>query len=124
MSIQELHSLHNCLSATPERVLQLLQEPVFLNPTQERVYGYLRYLIGNFSMENTRAFLRFVTGNAVLSLSPITAIFNGLSGLARCPIAHMCDNTLEISTTYCTYMDFSKEFLTVLSSECWAMDIL
>ena len=124
MSIQELHLLYKCLSGTPERVLQLLQEPVFLNPTQERIYGYLRNLIGNFSIHNTRIFLRFVTGNSVMSLSPIIVIFNGVSGLAHCPIAHTCDNTLEISTSYSTYMEFANEFMTVLSStECWSMDI-
>ena len=125
ISIKELRSVYKCLSGTPEHVLELLEEPLFLNPNQERVYGYLRGMIGNFSIDNTRAFLRFVTGSSVLSLSPITVIFNGVSGLARVPIAHTCDSTLEISTNYSTYLEFANEFLTVLSStDCWSMDIL
>ena len=69
MLIEDFYSLYRCLSGTPEHVLQLLQKPVFLNPSQERVFRYLRDLIGNFSTDNTRSFLRFVTGNSVLSLS-------------------------------------------------------
>ena len=124
MSIEELYSLHLCLSATPDHVLDLLEEPIFMNPSQERVYGYLRDLVGNFSLDSTRLFLRFVTGSSVLSQTSIKVIFNNVSGLARCPIAHTCDSTLELSTSYATYAEFSSEVRAVLSAtDCWIMDI-
>ena len=38
-------------------------------------------------------------------------------GLAGWPIADTCDCTLEISINYQTYLEFSKEFRTILFSE-------
>ena len=97
-----------------------------MNPAEERVYGYLRDLIGNFSVENTRKFIRFVTGSTVLSSSPIKTVFNSVAGLACRPIAHTCDNTIELSTDYTTYSDFNSEMMAILSDDggySWAMDI-
>ena len=68
LSIEELYTLYFSLSATPGRVLDVMEEPLFMNLAQERVYGYP---IGNFSLENTHIFLRFVTGNEVLTATPI-----------------------------------------------------
>ena len=51
--------------------------------------------------------------------------FNRVSGLARRPIAHTCAFTLEISTDYTNYMQFSTEMKAVLSDESsWFMDAL
>ena len=120
LSIEDLYSLYCSLSGTPGRILDLMEEPIFMNPAEERVYGYLRDLIGNFSVDNTRKFLRFVTGSAVLSSSPIKTIFNRL---ARRPIAHTCDNTIELSTDYTTYNDFSSEMMAILSDDDGYSDI-
>ena len=125
LTISDLYSLYLSLSATPSRVLDLMEEPDFMNPAEERVYSYLRDLIGNFSTSDTRKYLRFVTGSAVLSSSPLKAIFNAVSGLARRPIAHTCDNTIELSTDYSTYSEFSQEMMAILSDNgnSWAMDL-
>lgn len=54
--------------------------------------------------------MRFVTGSCVCATRQIKITFNSLSGLARRPISHTCDNLLDISTTYFNYNDFQHEF--------------
>ena len=56
--------------------------------------------------------------------SNITVVFNSLNGLARRPISHTCDCTLELSRSYSSYMEFEDELSKVLGSEgsCWVMD--
>ena len=113
-----------CLTATPSKVLEVLDEPDFVHSAQERVYGYLRQFIGNMKMDEVRNFLRFVTGSSVLSNAAIKVTFNALGGLARRPIAHTCDNSVELSTEYLTYVDFTSEFEAILSEYSWSMDIV
>ena len=90
-----------------------MEEPEFLNCAQERVFGYLWEYVGNLSINETRIFLRFVIGSSVLSSSAIKVMFNSVSGLARCPVAHTCDNSI---VKYATFDDFSKEIKAVLYS--------
>ena len=57
--------------------------------------------------------------------SDITVMFNSLTGLARRPIAHTCDCTLELSRSYASNMEFENEFSKVLGSETsWVMDAI
>lgn len=102
-----------------------MEELSFMNPAEERVYMATWGILSvTFFVENARTFLRFVTGSAVLSSSPIKTVFNNVAGLACRPITHMCDNTIELSTDYTTYIDFSNEIMAVLSSDdSWEMDI-
>lgn len=41
LSIENLYSLYRSLSATPNRVLDMMEELNFINVAQERVYGYM-----------------------------------------------------------------------------------
>ena len=50
-----------------------------------------------------------MTGGSVCISQPIKVTFNSPSGLTRWPISHTCSSTLELSTSYVTYMDFSTE---------------
>ena len=88
-SVVELNSLYVALTASAHKVLDLIEEPVFLNPGQERVFGYLQQYVANMKPDEVQNFLRFVTGSAVCMKSKITVSFNGLEGLARRPLAHM-----------------------------------
>ena len=51
--------------------------------------------------------------------------FNSLKGIARRPISHTCSCTLELPTSYVSFLEFEKEFSLVLTSEdAWAMDAI
>ena len=66
LSIDELHGIYKALCASSSRVLSMIEDPKCLTQNQERIYGYLRMLIGNMNIEELQAFTRFVTGASTL----------------------------------------------------------
>ena len=78
--------------------------------------------------EELRLLMRYITGSCVCTTSKIHITFNSLAGLARRPIAHTCNSTLEIPTTYINYDDFRTEFQSILTETdeefSWRMDAL
>ncbi len=124
MGCGQLYSLYLALQASPRKVLALLTDVICLNSNQENVLSYLRQFIGNMQSDEARSFLRFVTGSTVCSTNAIKVTFNTLTGLGRRPIAHTCSCTLELSSTYHTYMDFVSEFKAIMNNDdfVWIMD--
>ena len=107
-SVHDLYSLWSSLSASPQKVLEKIQEPMFKNPSEEHIFNYLIQYVGGMKIEEAQKFLRFVTGSTVLREEDISISFNALTGLARRPIAHSCGHVLELSSTYSTML---KNFL-------------
>ncbi len=125
MSIEQFYGLYKGLTATPSRVIKLIEEPEDMNSAQARVFAYLTTFVSNSKQDELQLFLRFVTGSSVLLDENITVTFNQLSGLGRCPISHTCSCSLELSLSYATYPEFELEFSRVLSSEAsWVMDAI
>lgn len=126
MSIYKFYSIYSALSVSTYKILQMLDNVSTSNQNEETVLSYLRQYIGNMRTDELRVFLRFVTGSCVCTASGIKVSFNRLDGLARRPIAHTCSYTLEISTSYFNYAEFSSEFDAILSDkgQGWRMDAL
>ena len=61
-SVEQLYSLYVTLTASPTKVLQLLEDSPSQTPSEERVFQYLQQFIGNLSVEEVGLFLRFVSG--------------------------------------------------------------
>ncbi len=124
MQVDELNSICESLSANPEKVLEQIEEPIFANMNEQRVFGYLEQFIGEMKVTEAKRFLRFVTGSSVLTVETIRVSFNALVGAARRPIAHTCSNILELPYTYSTFLEFSKEFTALLDNDefCWSMN--
>ncbi len=122
----DLYIIYKALTATPTKVLSLLEEPFFANQAQKVVFGFLRQYIGNMSPDEVRIFMRFVTGSSVCTAKRLEVQFNMLDGIARRPIPHTCSSILELSTTYQSYLEFIKEFKLVLSDDTftWIMDAI
>ena len=124
-SADDLYTIFQCLTASPSKVLNLIEQPILLNPREKKVFEYLQQFIGNASTEDVGHFLRFVTGSSVCPTRKIQITFNSLSGYARRPIAHTCGFTLEISTEYSNYLQFSEEMKAVLTNKnSWIMDAI
>ncbi len=125
MGVDGLLKLHESLTATPVKVLEVLEEPEGMNPAQDRVFQYLQQYIGNMSCNEVRTSLRFTTGSSVLCQN-LRVIFNSVSGLGRCPFAHTCSRMIELSSDYATYGEFTSEFQSILndSEYSWSMDAL
>ena len=122
-TVEELYSLHDSLSVTPEKVLAILDEPIEENSTQATVFGYLEQYVGNMKNEEARRFLRYTTGSSVLIGQRITVSFNSLSGFTRRPTAHTCGCELELPSTYLSYLEFEKEFNVILADDDYAWDM-
>ena len=116
VTVDQFHSIYSAIAVTHGKVLSLLVEPEFQTKGQELSWTYLRKFIGNCSGDDLRYFLRFTTGSYVITVSHITVTFNTLHGLARRPIAHTCSATLDLSSTFSTYLEFSQEFRAILNS--------
>ena len=123
-SVPGLYSLYVAMTANPQRIFHVLEEPTFANSNEERIYGYLQQFIGGMDPDQARIFLRYVTGSSVCIARNIKVTFNSLSGLARRPIAHTCGCMLELPSTYLTYLEFLNEFQAILSDDefTWRMD--
>lgn len=117
--------MYDSLVATPDKVLGLL-DVLCTNKTEERVFGYLKTLIGNMGSDDLHNFLRFTTGSSVCIAKKITINFSSLTGLAKRPFAHTCSSTLELPVAYNNYDDFSAEWSTILHNTSskwnWQMD--
>lgn len=126
LTVQDVQSLYKSLTVTASRVLGILQFPDTTNAAEERILGYLSSMVGNMNEVQLQNFLRFVTGSSVVLGKAIHVQFNGLSGLARRPIAHTCDCLLELPVAYSNFQDFFSEWLAVLSDtgNCWTMNSL
>ena len=124
-TVSELYSIYQCLTASPAKLLDLIDEPDLQNPSEERVFHFLQQFVGNLSTEEVGMFLRFITGSSVCLASKIQVTFNRLSGLGRRPIVHTCSSTIELSTDYLNYLQFSTEMKAVLHDEySWIMDAI
>lgn len=126
MGVERLQTIFDALTANPEKVLEKIREPEFSNANEQRIFGYLQQYVGEMKLEESKRFLRFVTGSSVVTVDNISVRFNALTGLARRPIAHTCSNMLELPHTYNTFVEFVEEFTVLLGNEeyCWSMNSL
>jgi len=60
-------SIYDALSATPCKVVKLLEDVEPQNANQTRVLSYLTQFIGNMKPDELRAFFRFTMGSSVCS---------------------------------------------------------
>ena len=120
----ELYAAYDALTANPSKLLKKIREPEFKNPNEQHIFTYFQQYIGQMNADDAKRVVRFITGSSVLTSEDIRVEFNALSRIARRPIAHTCSNTLELSCTYKTFLEFVEEFSTLLSNEeyCWSMD--
>ena len=124
--VEGLKRLILALSVSPSKVLESIEEPLFVSPIEQRVFGYLTQYIGHMKVGEVQKFLRFCTGSSVCIVKRILITFNSSMGLSRCPIAHTCSCTLELPRTYSTFLEFSNEFNCVLQAEDsgWSIDAI
>ena len=122
--IDGIIAVYESLSVTSSTVLKALRCPAIVTAEQERVFSYLKDMIGNLQSKELQSFLRFVTGSSSLITNTILVQFNCLSGVARRPIAHTCSCSLELSVQYINYNDFAQEFFSILTGnqQVWEMN--
>ena len=98
-------------------LLEVIPEPQN-NGQREAISYFKRYLRG-LDTERLMKVLRFLTGATVICVDKITS----LDGFERRPIAHTCEPSLELPSTYRNFPEFRQEMNNILDSEFWEMDI-
>jgi len=121
LGIEELHALYLSLSATAKTVLSIIDELMeHYSSCQLRVFGYLQQYIGNMRNDEARRFLRFTTGSSVMKHH-----FQCSEGFGRHPVGRTCGCTLELPSTYESYLEFEQEFNCILKNNDydWKMHV-
>ena len=119
-----LIQLYSDLIPTPKVVNRMFKFPDPMCAEEQTVANHLRRLIRELKSETLRKFVRFRTGSDLMVSKEINVSFVNVSGLARRPIAHTCSCLLELSKTYESFPQFRSEFMAVLESNVWVMDII
>lgn len=97
-----------------------------MHKEKEKVFTYLKKFVRECNKESLERFLRFSTGADLITCSHIHIEFSSLTGIERRPIAHTCNNILELPLSYAkeSFRVFKLELNNVLKSNVWCMDIV
>ena len=126
LGVQGIFRVYKAKSVSPAKVLEMLDEVHTLDPNQEKIVMYLKQYIGSLNSEDLQHFLQFVTRTSCIS-SKIEVMFNTVTGEARRPIAHTRQPSIELSSTYSTYVPFARELKSVVGASddsLWGMHAL
>lgn len=123
---QSIAKIYKSLSISPQKVTDLLRFPECGSSQETRICEYLRMMVENMQPRELAYFMRYVTGSSVCHMQSIQIEFNAVTGLARVPIAHTCNCSLELSTSYLNYDDFVQDFRAIFAETnkefTWTMD--
>jgi hypothetical protein len=120
----QLNHMYSDLIPTPKSVNQLLKFPDVMCADEQTVANHLKRLIRELNVETLGKFVRFCTGSDLMINKEVKVAFVNVSGLARRPVAHTCSCLLELSKSYESFPQFRSEFMAVLRSNIWVMDII
>ncbi|XP_052245976.1 uncharacterized protein LOC127854906 [Dreissena polymorpha] len=126
LNITEDHltQLYTDLIPTSKLVNKMFKFPEVMCAEEQTVAQHLRRFIRELNSDSLRKFVRFCTGSDLMVSKEIQVVFVNVSGLARRPIAHTCSCLLELSKSYESFPQFRSEFMGVLDSNVWVMDII
>lgn len=121
---EQLAKLYDSLIPNARRVAQLFNFPSSMTQEEALVANHLKRLMRELDEGLLQNFLRFCTGSDLMVREKIEINFVNITGLARRPVAHTCTCMLELPKNYESFSQFRGEFLSVLKSGVWIMDII
>ena len=124
ISEEKLNKLYKDLIPNSRVINSMLKFPESMTSEEQTVAKHLQRFVRELSGDLLRKFLRFCTGSDLLLTEKIDVSFVNVAGLARRPVAHTCSCLLELSRTFESYPMFKSEFMAVLESNIWVMDII
>lgn len=92
-------------------------------PAERTTSLHLQRFIREINEKHLGQFLRYCTGSDLFLSKLIKITFTNMSEFTRRPVAHTCTFLLELSSNYSNYSEFRSEFLSVLQSGVWVMDM-
>ncbi|KAL3856379.1 hypothetical protein ACJMK2_011147, partial [Sinanodonta woodiana] len=90
-------------------------------PTSKRVISMISFSSNMTESQNTVS--KYLCSDSICT-SKIEVTFVHLDGLSSHHVAHTCRDVLELPDDYQSYPDFRSQFLEILKSNVWVMDIV
>ncbi|KAL3837397.1 hypothetical protein ACJMK2_022758 [Sinanodonta woodiana] len=103
----ELDIIYEKCKPTSKRVISMIRFPSNMTESQTTVSKYLCKFVKELETNRIGTFLRFMT-----------------EGLSSHPVAHNYSGVLELPHDYQSYPDFRSQFMKILRSNVWVMDIV
>ena len=107
--VDEMEQIYNQLIPSCKKVLKILK-PDIRDLHERTSYDFLKKFIRSLKDGELRSFLRYCTGADVMCFEKIEVTFNNLKG--------------DIPARYESYCEFKEEFLNILKTGYWNMDIV
>lgn len=121
--VRSLDELYSSIVPTNVKVIVLLKaSPV--TAAEGETLAHLKRFIRGLDEAKLATFLRFTTASDVLVTDTLTISFTDNEGLQRRPVAHTCSFTLEVPSTYSSFCELREEFMSILNSDGWEMNIV
>ena len=123
LDVKELYDIYEHGRPSNKKVMKLLHaEPK--NECQRESFQFLNKFVRNLSPEDLSKFLRYTTGADMICTDKLEIMFVEMpEGVSRRIIAHTCGPVMELPTSYTSYVEFKEEFLNLLHSGYWSMDL-
>lgn len=118
-----LDDLYSSLLPTNVKVINILKATT-ATAAEGETLAHLKRFIRGLDESKLAMFLRFTTASDVLVTDTLTIFFTNQEGLQRKPVAHTCSCTLEVPSTYSSFCELREEFMAILNSDSWEMDIV
>ena len=121
--VDAIMKMYEAKKPTPRKIIKLLEaDPQ--DREQSSSLGYLKQFVRGLDDSMLKKFLRFLTGAEVICTSTIRVAFNKMRGFERAPQAHTCGPLLELPSTYSSYTDLRREFVSILDANYLNMDVV
>lgn len=121
-SVGVLKELYVALRPTADSILDMFVPENMDSPRRFAVYDYLTQSVRNMDDAALRLFTRFVSGSDAITFDRIRVQFVYMDGLGRRIISHTCGVVIDVPSTYTSYNEFQREFMSQLHSGQWDMD--
>lgn len=121
--VKSLHQFYSSIMPSNVKVIGPLEaSPATAAETE--TLAHLERFIRGLDQAKLTSFLRLTTASDVLVTDRLTISFTQSEGLQRRPIAHTCSYTLEVPSTYASFCELREEFMAILNSGSWEMNIV
>lgn len=124
MSWEGLNKILDDLKPKPRNITKTIKFPGSMSLEKQTTSNHLLRFVREIDEKELGLFLRYCTGSHLFLSKTIKVTFTAEKPqFARAPLAHTYNCSLELASYYKDYADFRTEFISVLKSGVWIMDV-
>ena len=95
------------------------------NDTERNIFEHSKRSVKSLEGKELARFLNFITGSNMITCESITVTISSLDGYERLPITRTCVPSIELPSSYESYVYLAKEFLNIMKpKQAWSFDIV